>query len=143
MKERLLKLLREDGLTIAIVLALAIAYIVLRTPGDQFASLETLETRLASGQPTVIEFYSNTCSICLASKPKVDQLERDIATQASLLRLNVKEDTGQALAYRWQITGVPTFFVLDGRGQVVYRRAGAPDAAAIKAAVESISETVD
>jgi len=143
MRERLLKLLKEDGLTIAIVLVLAIAYIVLRTPGDRFESVEALETQLTTGQPTVIEFYSNTCSICLASKPKVDQLERDIATQANLLRLNVKEGPGQALAYRWQVSGVPTFFVFDGQGQTVYRRAGAPDTAAIKEVVASLWEAVN
>lgn len=143
MKDKLLKLLKEDGLTLAIVLALAIAYIVLRTPGDAFASVEDLESRLANGRPTVIEFYSNTCSICLTSKPKVDRLERELEPQAALLRLNVKSDAGQALAYRWQVSGVPTFFVLDGDGEAIYRRAGAPDTDAIKAAVLAASEEDD
>ncbi len=57
------------------------------------------------------------------------------------LRLNVKDGPGQALAYRWQVTGVPTFVVLDGNGAIVYRRAGAPDAAGIKAALLTASES--
>ena len=141
MKEQFLKLLKEDGLTLAIVLVLAIVYIALRTPGDAFASVEALESQLNAGQPTVLEFYSNTCSICLTSKPKVDRLEREIAPQATLLRLNVKDGPGQALAYRWQISGVPTFVVLDGDGEIVYRRAGAPDTAGIKAALSTASGT--
>ncbi len=135
MKEKLWSLVKEDGLTILIVLVLVIAYAVLRTPGDKFGSVGELEAQLAGGRPTVVELYSNTCSICLASKPKVDQLERDLVAQADLLRLNVKGDPGEELAYRWQVSGVPTFFVFDGQGEVVYRRAGAPDVAAIKDAV--------
>jgi thiol-disulfide isomerase/thioredoxin len=142
-KEKLVKLLKEDGLTLALVLALAITYFALRTSGDTFASADELESELAGGRPTVVEFYSNTCSICLASKPKVDRLERDIQSQASLLRLNVKEDAGLALAYRWQVSGVPTFFVFNGSGDAVYRRAGAPDTAAIKAAVVAALESND
>ena len=143
MKERLLKLLKEDGITLAIVLALAVVYIALRTPGDAFASVEALESQLTAGRPTVLEFYSNTCSICLTSKPKVDRLEREIAPQAALLRLNVKDGPGQALAYRWQVSGVPTFVVLDGDGEIVYRRAGAPYAAGIKAALSTASEAIN
>ncbi len=143
MRARLRKFLKEDGLTVAIVLALAIAYIVLRTPGDRFGSMADLESQLASGRPTVVELYSNTCSICLVSKPKVDQLERDIASQAELLRLNVKSGPGQELASRWQVSGVPTFFVLNGQGDTVYRRAGAPDVAAIKESVAAVAQSVN
>lgn len=135
MKARLWKLLKEDGVTLAIVLALAIAYIVLRTPGDTFASVEEFESKLAAGRPTVIEFYSNTCSICLLSKPEVDRLASELEAQATILRLNVKSDTGRTLANRWQVSGVPTFFVFDGASVAIYRRPGAPDSEAIKAAV--------
>ncbi len=51
MKARLSKLLKEDGITLAVVLALAIAYIVLRTPGDTFASVEEFESGLMTGKP--------------------------------------------------------------------------------------------
>lgn len=138
MKEKLQTILKEDGLTILIVVALVVAYAILRTPGDAFASMEALETKLTDGGATVVEFYSNTCSICLVSKPKVDQLERDLAGRADLLRLNVKNGPGRQLAGRWGVTGVPTFFVLDGDGQAVYARAGAPDVEAIHQAVASI-----
>ncbi|MGC9521255.1 MAG: TlpA family protein disulfide reductase [Anaerolineae bacterium] len=143
LKDRVWQFLKEDGLTIAVVLALVIAYLVLRTPGDRFGSIGEVEAQLAGGRPTVIEFYSNTCSICLASKPKVDQLERDIAEQAELWRLNVKDDVGEALAYRWQVTGVPTFFIFDDQGEIAYRQAGAPDVDAIRATVAELSDSLN
>jgi thiol-disulfide isomerase/thioredoxin len=143
MKERLIQFLKEDGLTIAVVLALAIAYIVLRTPGDDFDSLAALEARLTDGRPTVIELYSNTCSICLISKPRVDQLARDISPQADVLRLNVKDGVGRELAYHWQVAGVPTFFILDGQGEMVYRRAGAPEVERITEVVRQLDAVVN
>jgi protein-disulfide isomerase len=127
--------LKENWFTLLFVLTLAGAYIVLRTPGDTFTSMEMLQTALSTGNPTVVEFYSNQCSICLISKPKVDQLERDLMGQAALLRLSVKDEVGRAQALQWGVRGVPAFFVLDGTGEIVYAQAGAPDIAAIKAAV--------
>ena len=135
MKEKLLRFIKEDGLTVLIVVLLVAIYAYLRTPGDEFASLSELDARLTAGQPTIVEFYANNCSICLLNKPKVDQLERDLAGQASVLRLNVKDNVGLALATRWNVVGVPTFFVLNGQGDVIYARAGAPDSEGLKAAV--------
>jgi len=56
-----------------------------------------------------------------------------------VLHLNVKDDVGLALASRWSVVGTPTFFVLDGHGDVVYAQAGAPDIEAIKAAVIDVN----
>ena len=135
MKEKLLRFFKEDGLTVLIVVLIVAIYAYLRTPGDTFASLTELEAQLTAGQPTIVEFYANNCSICLLNKPKVDQLERDLAGQATVLRLNVKDNVGLALAARWNVAGVPTFFVVNGAGDVVYARAGAPDTEGLKAAV--------
>ena len=139
MKESLQRFIKEDGLTVLIVLAIVIIYAYLRTPGDTFASMDTLETQLTSGQPTVIEFYANNCSICLLSKPKVDQLERDLEGQALVVRLNVKDKVGLALASRWGVLGTPTFLVLNGQGDIVYAQAGAPDIESIKTAVVEVT----
>jgi thiol-disulfide isomerase/thioredoxin len=135
MKEKLVHFIKEDGLTVLIVVLLVAVYAYLRTPGSEFASLDELDTQLMAGQPTIVEFYANNCSICLLSKPKVDQLERDLAGRATVLRLNVKDNVGLALASRWSVVGTPTFFVLDGAGNVIYARAGTPDIEGLKTAV--------
>ncbi len=140
MKEKILGFLKEDGLTVGIILALVIGYFVLRTPGDSFESLGELEAQLAQGRPTVVQFYSNRCSICLTSKPRVDQLERDIADQADMLRLDVRAAPGNQLAYRWQVSGLPTFFVLNGEGEIVHRQSGSPKTDEIRAWVNTLSE---
>ncbi len=134
-KEKLLRFFKEDGLTVLIVVLIVAVYAYLRAPGDEFASVSELDARLKAGQPTIVEFYANNCSICLLNKPKIDQLERDLVGHATVLRLNVKDNVGLALAARWGISGVPTFFVLNGAGNVVYTHAGAPNIESLKAAV--------
>lgn len=141
-KEKLIRFIKGDGLTVLIVVLIVVVYAYLRTPGDEFASLTELEARLTTGQPTIIEFYANNCSICLLNKPKVDQLERDLVGWAAVLRLNVKDKVGLTLAARWGVIGTPTFFVVNGAGDVIYAQAGAPDVESIKAAVAAAQSTM-
>jgi len=130
--EGLKKFWKENWLTLTVVLVLAGAYVFLRTPGDVFASVEELEAQLQSGSPTIVSFYSNSCSICLIAKPRVDQLEASLEGRATVLRLNVNDAVGRTLATRWGVRGVPTFFVVNGRGEVVYAQAGAPQVAVLE-----------
>ena len=55
-----LRLLRENWLFLLIIGALGVAFLALRTPASDVSSLEEVDVLLASGQPTVVEFYSNT-----------------------------------------------------------------------------------
>ncbi len=130
----------ENWLTLIVVAGLAAAYLFLRTPGDEFANLDEVETLLLDATPTVVEFYSNTCSICLVSKPRVDRMESDLSGRARVLRLNVKDEVGRALAARWGVRGVPTFFVIGPGGEATYAQAGAPDVSAIQDAVDEIQQ---
>lgn len=59
MSGRLLALLRENLLLIAIVVVIAGAYLFLRTPESDIASIEALDQQLAAGRPTLLEFFSN------------------------------------------------------------------------------------
>ena len=51
--------LRKHAGTLLVIAGLAIAYVVLRTPDGASGSAAELAARLASGQPSVVEFYSN------------------------------------------------------------------------------------
>lgn len=134
---------KENWLVILVVVGMAAAYLILRTPLETFASAEALQARLQSGQPTVVEFYSNSCSICLISKPKVDRLEADLQGRAAVLRLDVRDPAVQSLALAWKVYGAPTFFVVAGDGTPVYGRAGAPDIEALKAAVAAVEAVTE
>lgn len=56
-----------------------------------------------------------------------------------MLRINVADDVGGALAARYGVRGIPTFVLLDGRGEVVLTQLGTPDREKIRAAVEGLA----
>lgn len=70
------------------------------------------------------------------SKPIVDGLEKALQGQAPVLRLDVMSQLGREIAIRYQIRGVPTFLVFDGKGNVVYQQVGPPNRGAIIQAVQ-------
>ena len=60
MSNRVLNLIRENALFLIVLSAIVLAFILLRTTGDNVASMDEFEARISAGQPVVIEFYSNT-----------------------------------------------------------------------------------
>ena len=72
------------------------------------------------------------------AKPVVDRLETELEGRAEVMRLNLMTQTGQMLAGRYGLRGVPTLYVFDGEGNVVYSQGGIPDRAAVVSAVEQV-----
>jgi len=75
---------------------------------------------------------------CLAAKPVVDGLERDLEGQAEVLRVSVTSRVGAALAGRYGVRGVPALLVFDGTGQIVHTEIGAPDREAVEDTVTGL-----
>ena len=63
---------------------------------------------------------------CLAAKPIVDGIEKDLQGRAEVVRLNAASSLGRDLAGRYGVMGLPTTLVLDGSGEVVHRQVGIP-----------------
>ncbi len=70
----------------------------------------------------------------------MDGIEQDLEGQAQVLRLNVMDDVGGALATRYGVRGVPTFVLLDGAGEAALTQAGIPNRAELVAAVEELAK---
>ncbi|HSR33818.1 MAG TPA: hypothetical protein VLY63_24905 [Anaerolineae bacterium] len=58
--ERALRILRENWLLLLVVGGLVVAFAVLRTPASAVSSVAEVDAILQNGQPTLVEFYSNT-----------------------------------------------------------------------------------
>ncbi|NLF02592.1 MAG: hypothetical protein GX601_16615 [Anaerolineales bacterium] len=54
------RFLRENWLIIAVIAVMVVGYLALRTRGDKLASTAEFDTRVTSGAPTYVVFYSNT-----------------------------------------------------------------------------------
>ena len=72
------------------------------------------------------------------AKPVVDRLERDLEGQAQVLRLSAWSEVGKQLGARYGVRGVPTFFLLDGTGEMVSYQVGRLDASLVKAEIEAL-----
>ncbi|MDA0232538.1 MAG: thioredoxin family protein [Chloroflexi bacterium] len=108
-----------------VLVAAVIGFSLLR-PGDStVASTEEANQVLASGQPVFVEFFSNTCTLCLASEPNVKSLTSEIGDRAQVLRLNVQDGLAVPLMREFNAFSTPTFIVFNDLGQEVWRQTGA------------------
>jgi hypothetical protein len=60
MFDQMLGLLRENALFVVVLLLIVSAFVFLRTKGANLESADELNTLLGTGQPVVVEFFSNT-----------------------------------------------------------------------------------
>jgi len=63
---------------------------------------------------------------CLAAKPIVDGIEKDLQGKAEVVRLNAMGSPGSDIAARYGVMGIPTTLVFDGAGEVIHRQVGIP-----------------
>jgi hypothetical protein len=54
------RFLRENWLFLLVVGGILMAFFVLRTPASAVGSVAEVDAILQNGQPTLVEFYSNT-----------------------------------------------------------------------------------
>jgi hypothetical protein len=60
MNQQIAHFLRENALFLSVMAALLGGFFLLRTRGTELASTDEFTTLISSGQPAVVEFYSNT-----------------------------------------------------------------------------------
>jgi len=107
------------------VLVAGVVTIFLLRPGDStVASTEEANAVLASGQPVFVEFFSNTCTMCLASEPNVKSLQSEVGDRAQVMRLNVQDSLSLPLMREYNAFSTPTFIVVNDLGQEVWRQSG-------------------
>ena len=59
MKMQFMNLVRENALFVALLVGLVGAFVFLRTKGTKLASVDEFDALIGTGQPVVVEFYSN------------------------------------------------------------------------------------
>lgn len=72
------------------------------------------------------------------AKPIVDGLERDLAGQAKVVRLDLMSSVGQQAAGHFGVRGIPTLVVVDGAGQVVLTQVGLLRPGEVRSRVEML-----
>lgn len=98
---------------------------------------------LATGKPTVVNYWASWCAQCVEEHPLLDKLatssgadvygvnykDTDVAARRYLSRYGnpyaaVGTDANGRTAIDWGVYGMPETFVIDGQGRIVYKHIG-------------------
>jgi thiol-disulfide isomerase/thioredoxin len=111
--------------TYAIAAIIAISVVFILRPGDSTVASEAeAQTVIASGSPVFVEFFSNSCTACLASQPIVQSLEGEMDEDVQILKLNVQDALASQLIRDYRAYLTPTFVVIGRDGEIVWRQSG-------------------
>lgn len=128
---------RKAGAWLVAAAALAVAWLGLRTGPSEFQAADQAELVIrAAERPVLVEFYSDYCAACLAAKPTLDALERDLKDHLQVIRLDVASAAGRELGEQLDLRVTPTFILFDTAGREIWRSLGSLDGPAVQAALD-------
>ena len=122
---------------------------MLRGPRVDLASLR--------GKPALINFWASWCTPCKQETPELERLAKEAPRQARVVGVDWNDTTPNATAFireygltypilrdasskvgnRFGLTGLPTTFVLDSKGQIVRTLRGPQTSATLRDALDS------
>ncbi|PJG82650.1 TlpA family protein disulfide reductase [Caviibacterium pharyngocola] len=96
------------------------------------------------GKTTLLNFWSETCGICIAELKELAQLEQENPNKIHILAINIDganadtqktvekrqihlpvvKDQMKISAERYQLIGTPTSFIIDPQGKILYKFEG-------------------
>ena len=88
---------------------------------------------LQSNKPVLVDFWAEWCAPCRMIGPIIDQIASEFASTATVVKLNV--DDNSSSAQRYGIKGIPTL-ILFNEGKEVERVVGATSKEAITRIIE-------
>ncbi|MEL6491829.1 MAG: thioredoxin family protein [Cyanobacteria bacterium J06634_6] len=68
-----------------------------------------LETAMANGKPTMIEFYANWCTSCQAMAPDIQALKTTYGNRVNFVMLNVDNTKWLPEMLNYRVDGIPQF----------------------------------
>jgi thiol-disulfide isomerase/thioredoxin len=109
--------------SIAAIVGLSVVLIL--RPGDSNVATEAeAQVVITSGSPVFVEFFSNSCTACLASQPIVRSLEGELDDDVQILKLNVMDSMASQMIRDYRAYLTPTFVVIGRDGEIVWRQSG-------------------
>ncbi len=82
---------------------------------------KTFQEIINSDSPTLVDFYAEWCGPCKTMKPILEQVKKEIGSNAKIITVDV--DRNQNAAQVYKVKGVPTLIIFK-KGKVVWRQSG-------------------
>lgn len=108
---------------VAIASLLSIAIVIglqTRSPAAALSEMAKasipLNSAMANGKPTLIEFYANWCTSCQAMASDMQQLKTDYGKRVNFVMLNVDNTKWLPEMLNYRVDGIPHFEFLSGDG---------------------------
>jgi thiol-disulfide isomerase/thioredoxin len=117
--------LRNGIIALVAVLLTSLVFFGLRlqsslpTLGTMAAAAIPLETALANGKPSLVEFYADWCGSCQAMVPAMAEMEANYRDRVNFVMLNVDNDKWLPEMATYEVDGIPHFEFFNGSGQAI------------------------
>ncbi|KZS63121.1 thioredoxin family protein [Mycobacterium ostraviense] len=96
---------------------------------------DTSDLGLSDTGPTVVHFGAAWCGPCAVVRRVVDEV---CAGLPDVAHVEIDIDTNPVAAQRMAVLSLPTTFIFDADGRQLYRTAGVPKAADLRAALQPL-----
>jgi thiol-disulfide isomerase/thioredoxin len=83
-----------------------------------------LDVALSNGQPSLVEFYANWCTVCQKMAPDIASLEKEYAGKVNFVMLNVDNTKWLPEMLRYRVDGIPHFVFIDKNGEALAQAIG-------------------
>ena len=97
-----------------------------------------LETALANGKPTLMEFYANWCTSCQAMANDLSEIKQKYAEPLNFVMLNVDNDKWLPEITKYRVDGIPHFVYLNDKGSAVAETMGEMPRTIMEANLEAL-----
>ena len=118
--------IKPFSVVILIIITVIISTVIIYNKNHGQSSAKDIVQGNLPNKPVLLYFYSDMWIACLVAKPAVSRLEKQINNLCDLIWIEVKSEEGRKVWRKYKSDTVPTFILLDKKGNELFRQNGSP-----------------